>query len=89
VHNDGCSLLLKISNAHGQQVLVVKPEGKKDLGKSRRRCEDSTMDFIGIERRSVDRCHHDQDRAHFYPSVEGMIQHWAPIFVLSFLNICK
>jgi len=75
-HNNGCSLVPTFLNAYGQQVLVVKSEGKKHLEESRCRWEDSTMDFKGVEWRSVDRGHHDQDRAQYYPSLKGIIQIW-------------
>jgi hypothetical protein len=75
-HNNGCSLVPKYLNAYGQQVLVVKSEGIKHLEESTCRWEDITMDFIGIEWRSVDRVYHDQDRAHYYPSLKGIIQIW-------------
>jgi hypothetical protein len=62
-HNNGCNLVPKILNAHGQKFLVVKPAGKKHLEKSRCRWEDSTIDFTRIVWWSVDRSHHDQERA--------------------------
>jgi len=73
--NNGCNIVPKILNVHGQQVLVVKPEGKRHLEKSRGRWEDSTMDFKGIEWRSVDRGH-DHDRAYCYPSLKRIILIW-------------
>jgi hypothetical protein len=60
-------------------TLVGKPEGKRPLGKPRRRCEENVRtDLTEVGWENVDWMHLAQDRNQWRAVVNTVMNHWVP-----------